>query len=462
MLNSIQLQRIACAARSRRTRFGLALAATTLVSAGAHAIEYRLSTGFTTTHTDNIARANSGSGLVQDDWIHTPMVRGVLSHETPNLMVVGDYTVEHRIYTEDVFEDRTRWTGRADLRWDTLRDILQFNVSNSRTESTEDALGQDVENNRQITTVTSLGPKLQFRPRTSDLFSLEYRYSDISQEETDSDSERQRLAAAYELGLTENRALILEVSRDMVDFDRIDSPELEIDTATLTYRTEGDALELEVRGGYTTIDRSLNREKVNGIIGSFELIWRVNGNGQIEVNGSRSINDQSDDVLRGSAEFGQGSVFQNTDVNEVFTEDTLEIAYTHRWGRNRATFGYRFQDQDFEDAAATEVFSRDQDESGFNLLYARRVTPRIDFRAGARFVERDFQERGLIEDFITADVRIDWQAGRRVSLFAGASYDERQGSGDPVVANLLSFDEIRFNFGINIDLLNRTQRRQQL
>jgi len=426
MVNLKELSSTNGAARTRRALCGFALVATACGSVNVQAIEYRLSTGLTTTHSDNVTRANSTNGVEQDDWIHTPMVRGELAHETANLRVQGDYMVEHRIYAENSFEDRTRWTGRADLRWDTLRDILQINASNSRTESTEDALGQDVENNRQIVTVSSIGPKLQFRPRTSDLFSIEYRYSDISQEETDSDSERQLLAAAYELGLSTNRSLIFEVSRDMVDFTREDSPELDIDTASLTYQSEGDFLDLEIRGGYTTIDRSLGREKVDGVIGNVNLTWRVSGNGEFEVNGSRSINDQSNDVLRGSAEFGQGSVFQNTEINEVFTE--------------------------------AEAFSRDQDESGFSLLYARRVTPRIDFRAGARLTERDFQDRGLVEDFLSADVRLDWQASRRVSLFAGARYEERDGSGDPIVVNLLSFDEFRFSFGINIDLLNRLQR----
>lgn len=270
------------------------------------------------------------------------------------------------------------------------------------------------------------------------------------------------LAAAYALGLSENRTLTLDVSRDMVDFDREESPELEIDTASLTYASEGDAVDFELRAGYTTIDRSLDRDKVDGVIGSFDITWRVTGNGEFEFTGSRSINDQSDDVLRGSAEFGQGSVFQNTNINEVFTEDTLTASYSHRWGRNRATLGYRFQDQDFEDNAAAEDFSRDQDESGFSLLYARRVTPRIDLRASARFTERDFEDRGLKEDFISTDIRIDWQATRLVNLFASARYEERDGSGIPQVVNALVFDEFRFSFGINIDLLNRLPRRQLL
>jgi len=462
MLNVKELQHSNILVRSRCALYGVALTTTALLGANAQAVEYRLSTGLTSTHSDNITRANSTNGEERDDWIHTPMLRGELAHETGNFRVQGDYLVEHRIYAEDSFEDRTRWTGRADLRWDTLQDVLQINASNSRTESTEDALGQDVELNRQVVTVSSIGPKLQFRPRASDVIYAEYRYSDISQEETDSDSTRQLLAAGYELGLSENRSISFEVSRDKVDFSRDLSPELEIDTASLTYESKGDALDFSLRGGYTTIDRSLDRDKVDGIIGRVDLTWRVSGNGQIQVNGSRSINDQSDDVLRGSAQFGQGSVFQNTNVNEVFTEDTLDVRYIHRWGRNRATIGYRLQNQDFQDNAATETFSRDQDESGFSALYARRVTPRIDFRVAARLIERDFQERGLVEDFLSANARIDWQASRRVNLFTSVSYEERDGRGDPMVVNALSFDEFRFSFGISIDLLNRTQRRQQL
>ncbi len=456
MLNSKDLNRKRCPTGALSALLSLALGGGLLVSTSAEAIEYSLTAGFSTERSDNITR----SQIEEDDWIHTPMLTAELAHQTANLRVEGDYLVEHRIYTEDFFDDRTRWTGRADLQWDALN-FLQFNASNSRTESTEDALQQDVENNRQITTVTSAGPKLQFRPRTSDILSLEYRFADITQEETDSDSERQLIAVAYELGLSENRALTLEVSRDMVDFDRDTSPELDIDTASLTYSSEGDAIEVDARGGYTTIDRSLNRDEVDGVIGSLDVTWSIGGGSQLEINASRSINDQSDDVLRGSAEFGQGSVFQNTDVNEVFTEDNLNVTYSYGWGRNTASIGYQLQDQDFEDIAESEFESRDQDESGFNVSYARRVTPRVDLRMGARFLERDFQDRGLTEDFITADLRIDWQAGRRVNLFAGASYEEREGSGADALVAALSFDEFRFSFGLTIDIIDRTKLPQQ-
>jgi len=166
------------------------------------------------------------------------------------LLLSADYLVEHRIYTEDVFDDRTRWTGRADLRWDAVPEFLQFNATNSRTETTEDSLLQDVETNRQVTSITSLGPTVSFRPRANDRLSLEYRYSDVSQGQVNSgatllpndplinaDSERQSLILAYEFGFTENRSLTASISRDDVEFEQ-NAPDLEIDIASLLYQSK--------------------------------------------------------------------------------------------------------------------------------------------------------------------------------------------------------------------------------
>ena len=449
------------------------LSALLLVGGSANAIEYTLTTGFSTERTNNVGRVSDDSGLVQKDWIHRPTLRGIVDHQGNNLQLTGDYLVEHRIYTEDVFDDRTRWTGRADLRWDALPELLQFNVTNSRTETLEDSLIQDVETNRQVTSVTSAGPKLTFRPRTSDELSLEYRYSDISQGQVntgatidpnvpqlDSDSERQLFTIAYELGLTENRSITAAVSRDKVDFNQ-NAPELEIDTASLQYESKGDALELILRGGYTTIDRTLGRDKVDGVIGRLNLMWRVSGSGQFDVTASRNINDQSDDVLRGSAAFGQGAVFENTDVNEVFEEHMLRVGYTHRWGRNTATLSYRLQNQDFEDSAFIDAQSRDEEESGFTLFLARRLTPRIEARFSGSIIERDFEDRGVVEDYLTADFRIDWQVGRSLRLFAGANYEERDARGDSPLVDQLTFDEFVYLFGFNFDLINRSKLPQK-
>ena len=436
-----------------------------LASSPLAAVEYRLTTGVSSEHTDNVGRASDESGLVQDDWIHRPMLRGVIAHQGPKLQLDADYMVEHRIYTEDLFDDRTRFTGRANFRWDAIADVLQIVASNSRTEATEDALGQDIETNRQISSVFSAGPRLVFRPRSSDRLLLEYRFSDVSQNGVqnaingqnfqDPDSERQLISAIYELGLTENRTLALELSRDNVEFSRDQAPELDIDTAALNYVSKGDALQVKLRAGYTTIDRSLNRGTVDGAIGNLELQWQVSGSGRFDIRASRSINDQSANVLRGNAGFGQGSVFENTDVNEVFEEDILQATYTHRWGRNEASLGYNLQNKDYDDIAFAIGDSRDEDESGFVASYARRVTPKINLRMSAAILERDFQDRGVDEDYLTADLRIDWRAGRALTLFAGAAYEDRDASGAQADLLGLSFDQFSFQFGFTFDIVDR-------
>jgi len=433
------------------------------------ALEYKLTAAFSADRSNNVGRASEDSGLVQKDTILRPTLRALADHEGNNLLLSADYLVEHRIYTEDVFDDRTRWTGRADLRWDAIPEFLQFNATNSRTETTEDSLLQDVETNRQVTSVTSLGPTLSFRPRASDRLSLEYRYSDISQGQVNSgatllpnaalvnaDSERQNITLAYEFGFTENRSLTASLSRDDVEFEQ-NAPDLQIDIASLLYESKGDAVEIMALAGYTTIDRNLGRDKVDGFIGRLNLLWRVTGSGEIEFRASRQINDQSDNVLRGSADFGQSAVFENTDVNEVFDENSLRLSYSHQWGRNRATLAYNFQNQDFEDDAFVAGQSRDEEERGFSAFYTRRVRPNVDLRMGATLLEREFDARGVTEDYFTADLRVDWQIARTLNLFGGVNYEDREASGTSPLVGQLSFDEFVYFFGFSFDIFNRYQ-----
>ena len=130
-------------------------------------------------------------------------------------------------------------------------------------------------------------------------------------------------------------------------------------------------------------------------------------------------------------------------------------------GVETATLSYRLQNQDFEDSAFIDAQSRDEEESGFTLFLARRLTPRIEARFSGSIIERDFEDRGVIEDYITADFRIDWQVGRSLRLFAGANYEERDARGDSPLVDQLTFDEFVYLFGFNFDLINRSKLPQK-
>ena len=161
------------------------------------ALEYRLGVGYTLETTDNVGRTPDNE---VSDFIHIPQARFSANHVTPQFDIDANYRFQHRIYVEDLFQDRTRLTGSAALSWKALPERLRINVSNSRTEATIQTLQQDIENNRQLTTVTSVGPVLSLRPRPSDRLNLEYRFSDVTEEETASDSERQLVRFGYVVG----------------------------------------------------------------------------------------------------------------------------------------------------------------------------------------------------------------------------------------------------------------------
>ena len=76
------------------------LSAALLLACGpAQALEYKLTTAFSAERSDNIGRASEASGLVQNDTVLRPTLRGLLDHESNSLKISADYLVEHRIYT---------------------------------------------------------------------------------------------------------------------------------------------------------------------------------------------------------------------------------------------------------------------------------------------------------------------------------------------------------------------------
>lgn len=111
-----------------------------------------------------------------EEWIHKPGINFSASHEAPNLTLEADYSFEHRFYQEDLFEDESATTGRADILWNAIPERLDFTVRNTRTETPIEAIDAATPSNRQETSNTEAGPTLRFHTRGDDEFQLEYLF----------------------------------------------------------------------------------------------------------------------------------------------------------------------------------------------------------------------------------------------------------------------------------------------
>jgi len=429
------------------------------------ALEYNFAVGNTTLYTTNVGRTEEEEVA---DLVQIPHASLVASHDTGAVELDAGYRFERRIYREDLFRDRNRFTGSANLLWNALPERLQFFASNTRTEATINSIEQDVEDNRQLVRTSSAGPRLLFNPRGGDQLSLEYRYTLVQEDdsiffgdEIDADSDRNRFSLAYELGISANRSLTLQASREEVDFDDPGTPDLDIDNASLSYRSNSERLELIVTAGYTDISRSQGFASVNGFVGDATLNWALSGSRDLSINARRNLNDQSRDLLRGTGTFGQRTVIDNSGLNDVFEEDTVGVNYNSRFGRNTFGLAFRYQTQDFA------TVNRDEDENRFTVRIGRQHTPRVGSSLSASYTQRDFQFTGLTDDFINVAGQIEWQTTNRLRLVLGARYQDRDSSNanlaadlSPIVGfNSFTFNEFSANVSIDFDLVSRVSRR---
>ena len=432
------------------------LVSTGVLSTPAMALEYNLGVGNTTLHTSNVARTADDE---VNDWVQIPTARLVASHDTGAVELDADYRFERRIYDQDVFDDRNRLTGRADLLWDALPGRIQFFGTNTRTEATINSIQQDVEDNRQLVRTSSVGPRLLLNPRASDQFILEYRYAVVREDDAnffgagviDTDSDRNRVTASYRLGISQNRTLSLQAFREEVDFDDPGTPDLDIDNLSLSYQSKSGSVELIASGGYSDITRTQGLSRVDGFVGSLSIDWALSGSRNLIITARRNLNDQSQDLQRGTGRFGRGTVVDNSGLNDVFEEDSVGLVYSSRVGRNTFGFGYRYQTQDF----ATQ--NRDEEEHRINARFERRHTPTVSSNISAQFTRREFLFNGVEDDFFSASGNIEWQATRRLAFALGANYTDRDSSN----ANGFSFEEISGSLSINFDLLSKKIAKQR-
>ena len=431
-----------------------------LATTSVQALEYEFGIGNTTLHTTNVGRTEDDE---VSDWIQIPNASLVASHDVGDLELDAAYRFERRIYNEDVFDDRNRFTGRANLLWNALPERLQFFATNTRTEATINSIAQNVEDNRQLVRSTSAGPRLLFNPRGGDQFSFEYRYTLVQEDDSnffgegvDADSDRNRFSLAYELGISTNRSLTLQASREEVDFDDPGTADLDIDNASLSYQSRSETLELMATAGYTDISRTQGLASVNGFVGNVSLRWALSGSKDLRINARRNLNDQSQDLQRGTGTFGQPTVVDNSGLNDVFEEDSIGVNYSSRFGRNTFGLAFRYQTQDFA------TVNRDEDENRFSATFSRRHTPTVSSSLSASFTQRDFRFTGIEDDFLNIAGQIDWQATKRLRLALGARYEDRDSPNADVFItptpgfSSFSFSEFSANISIDFNLISRT------
>lgn len=389
----------------------------TAAAGPAVALDAELSVGYTGEYSTNTTLAGSDEEEI-DEWVHLPGADLRLSQAGAALEMAADYRVERRIYEKELFDDETAVRGTADVVWHALPERLDFNLRNTRAESTIRARQPNTEANRQTVSITEAGPTLRLRPQSNAEIQVEYLYSDVSVEETNTDSERQTGAARYVLDLSSIRTLTLEAARRDVDFDDPVAPDLESTIGTVTLDHAGRELTYSLSGGYNRTKRELDRDTVDGAIFDVNVQWTPRPATTLGLEASRDIRDQSSSLLAGGG--GRGDfIDEETDVNEVFTESRGAVTWNQRLGANDLALTLSATEEDYED------IPRDSERLAIALGLTRALNQRTTLRGRIELGNREFLDTDEEYDEIRGSLDLSRRLSRRFTVTVGAYYEER-------------------------------------
>lgn len=351
------------------------------------------------------------------EWVHTPGIDLSLEQSGTALEIDADYIFERRIYQRDLFEDSNAIRGSAEAVWHALPERLDFTLRNIQTESTIQSRVPNTEANRQSIGYTEVGPTLRLRPHSAGEVQLEYLYTDVNDEETDTDSKRHTGAARYILSLSALRSVVFETTHQDVDFVNPSAPDLKIWTGTAGLVHEAEDLRYTLTGGYELTERTLGRSDVDGAIFDASLEWNITGTRSLEATAYHQIRDSSSLLLTGGGGFGD-EIDEDSDLNEVLKETLFDLSFTQRIGPNEFILSGRSIVQNYED------IPRDTDYLGAGLAYVRHVSPSTTLRADVFAGEREYTNDDEAFDEIRTSLEITRQFSRRLSASLSAVYQE--------------------------------------
>ncbi len=420
----------------QRTRLAAALLA---LSAPVVALETTVGVRIESTHSDNTTRAPENE---VSEVTHQPGVNIALEHQGPSIRANALYDYERRIRTEEYFDDDSALVGTSSVVWQAIPGRLDFTASNTRTETTINGQQENLPDNRQVTDSTRVGPTLRFRVRRNDELQLQYFYTQTNADVASTDSKRDTGTVAYVMNVGQNDQLVFNVANNQVNFENVDSPDLDAVTSSVQWRRFGPSIDFSLLGGYTSMDRTLGRDDVSTEVYDARLTWRMSPQTSLTMALVKELRDRPAVLEMGILEFGTSNQI-DSDLNEVFINDRAEIEFRTVLLSNEFSLGLAYDKQDYVDLL------EDLERTTATAGWRRRLSPRLTAGVEASYREEKLLDLNLpAEDRFGAEVSLGYVYNRRLSLLFSGSHN----SVDTSVA-ILSYDENLYSLRVNYLLL---------
>lgn len=394
------------------------------------ALDYSLVADYDVEYTSN-ARRVAGEG--ESDMIHRPGLSAAATHAEGRATIDLRYSIYRRIYQDDSFDSDTPAQGSARLSWDAIPERLSFFVEDRRRESEIRTEGQSIPSNLQQTSETAAGALLRADFFSSHYATLTYRFADNDADRTSTDSERHNVQAAYVIPIGPTDTLQLRGAGTDTDFDDPMAPDYQSVTASVAYNRRGPESSVSGHVGYTSIDRELGRDQVEGMVGGLSLTRRLSARSSLRFSYTLDYQDNSLaswrpdeflDAVGGEDLIGEDVIVDDTDLAEVYRVHFASLGLVTRLGVNRFMVTGTGSKQDYESPVG-----RDAERFGVLLRAVRPLRPRVTGSVDLQYHRDDFQQGGNNDEY-RAGLALNWDATPRLSLGSYVSYFDRQASGD--------------------------------
>jgi hypothetical protein len=151
------------------------------------------------------------------------------------------------------------------------------------------------------------------------------------------------------------------------------------------------------------------------VTGRGSVTWRLSSVTTAAFAYAHQITSDTPSALEGIPDPGE-EFDDNSQLNEVYTSDSVNATFKTEVGRNLLTLGASYRTLDYEDV------DTDEDNVGAVVTIERRLRPTVRGSLFSSIERTEFDIDGRQDDRWDSGIRLDWEGFRRLTLGAAVSY----------------------------------------
>ena len=389
----------------------------------AQCLDLTVEAGYGASYTNNAQEApDHGTG----QWTQQPQLNLLADQRGTDTTFTADYNATRNIYQRNIYGDETIVAGISTVTWDAIANRLTLDASNTRTQTTIDARGQNVPTNQQVIDTTSAGGTLTMNAFSDHRLNVGYHYSFDNADTTNTDSRRQTGNFAYVIPFDPRTQIQFNATIGKVDYDSSTATNYTSREGDFQYVRRGDRVDFDASLGYTVFDQEGHVDSVHGTTGYLDLGWHATPISTITVSYSRALGDGALDSTAGIPQFGQ-TFTDNSGLTQPYTTQTARLGLDTQLGHNMLTLTTYYSDQSYQD-----ISGQNEDTVGGTIRAVRRLWPTLSATLFVDYSKTDFSGQSRTDHDTDTGLRLTWTRWRNLSFYATTTYTRRN-SDDPTV-----------------------------